>query len=942
MMKRNVILTSSFLTTSLLATVTFAADDKKPSESTTPSMFVTQVGGPVTPHVVDVDLRNMPVARSWQPGDPIKEVPRRTYTPNDEKSPGSVDIIADPLVDRQTNFPTSANRAFTTPVINQDGQGFTGVNPPDPVSDIGKNYIIQAINGGGGALFEILDKNTGANVAGPIAMETLGTGSCASGLGDPIILYDESAERWFMQEFSSSGNFMCFYISQTDDPVAGGWYHYGFNDTAFPDYPHFGIWPDAYYGGANNSSRPIYAFDRENMLLGNPARAMQKFSLVELDGYGFQAAAPADWDLLPGTNAPPAGAPGIIMRHVDEEAHSNYADRANEDILEIIEFTVDWDTPGNSAINTVSVDFSDYNSCFLDFTTFATVPQPGSSSRLDAIREVILNRLQYINFGTHESLVGVLPTNVTNGCSPVQAALRWFELRRVGGLGGSWTLHQEGTYADATDATENRLVGAISMDSSGNIAMAHSITDTDSATSTSASLKYTGRLSSDALGVMSQPETDLVIGSGANTSGRWGDYASMAVDPLDGCTFVFTGEYQDGTNWATRVSSMKFDACGDPGFVMSTANNNIEVCNASGAAMETATVNVGAISGFTGDVDLSFDPALPAGISGIFSVNPVAVGNSYDVDFTIADTVVGGDYTASILGESPPADDRTLDINISVVDAAPGVATLTIPADAATDISGSAVAYSWDAVAGASSYFIEISDDSGFSNIVESAVVGTNSYTATVGLMSNTQYYWRVTTENICGVGSTSSVFSFTTSTELCFAINTAITDNNPTGDDFGFSVGDTGTIDSLTVGINASHTWVGDLIFTLTKDATSVVLMDRPGVPTGTFGCGNSDVDAVFDDASGTPVETECSATPPAIGGTVAPEQLLSGFSGVELSGNWTINVSDNAAADTGTMNEICLIPVLDTGTGCDTPPPVGDPDIIWFNGFQCVDPAP
>ena len=121
-------------------------------------------------------------------------------------------------------------------------------------------------------------------------------------------------------------------------------------------------------------------------------------------------AAPADWDQMLGTSAPPAGAPGIIMRHVDEEAHSNYPDRVAEDILEMIEFTVDWDTPANSAINTVSIDFSDFNSCFNNFTTFATVPQPGSSSLLDASREVILTRLQYINFGTHESLVGVLPT----------------------------------------------------------------------------------------------------------------------------------------------------------------------------------------------------------------------------------------------------------------------------------------------------------------------------------------------------------------------------------------------------------------------------------------------------------------------------------------------------------------------------------------------------
>ncbi len=936
-MKKNVILMTSLLTTTLGASTVFAnSDDVKVSENNTPSMFVTQVGGPVTAHKTNIDLRKMPVARAWQPGDPIKEVPRRSYTPNDEKSPGSVDIIADPLAGKQTNFPTRLNRDFDTLLLNQDGQGFTGVNPPDPVMDVGKNYLIQSINGGGGALFEILDKNTGANVAGPIAMETLGTGQCASGLGDPIILYDESAERWFMQEFSSGGNFMCFYISQTDDPVTGGWFHYGFNDTAFPDYPHFGIWPDAYYGGANNGSRPIYAFDRENMLLGDPARPMQKFSLVALDGYGFQAAAPADWDQMLGTLAPPAGAPGIIMRHVDEEAHSNYADRPNEDILEIIEFTVDWDTPANSAINTVSVDFSDFNSCFINFTSFDTVPQPGSGSRLDAIREVILNRLQYINFGTHESLVGVLPTNITNACTPVQSGLRWFELRRTGGLAGTWGLYQEGTYADTTDVTENRLVASISMDSSGNMGMAYSYTDTDAATPVSASLKYTGRLASDPLGVMSQTETDMVIGSGANTSGRWGDYASMAVDPIDACTYYFTAEYQTGSNWSTRVSSMKFDACGEPGFTLSSADTSFEVCNVSNV-LESSTVNIGSISGYSDDVSLSFTPALPAGLTGVFSANPVTVGGSFDVDFTVADTLAEGQYTATVLGTAPLTSDRTLDINFDVLNTLPGAATLTLPADAATGVSGSAVQYTWDAVAGASEYLIEISDDAGFSNIIESASVGTNSYTATVGLASSTEHFWRVSTSNLCGAGDVSAENSFTTSDLLCFSLNTGIPDNTPAGVDSTLNVSDSGELSSLDVTVDATHTWVGDLIFTLSKDGTDVVLMDRPGFTGTGFGCSGDNISATFTDSSVTPVEDEC-GTDPAITGDLQPQQPLSGFAGTEYSGDWTMTVSDNAAGDTGALTEVCFIPTLVPPPVCDPAPPVGDPDIIWFNGFQCV----
>ena len=37
--------------------------------------------GPVQPHVFRGDLRSLPKLRAWQPGDPIKEVPKRRRPP---------------------------------------------------------------------------------------------------------------------------------------------------------------------------------------------------------------------------------------------------------------------------------------------------------------------------------------------------------------------------------------------------------------------------------------------------------------------------------------------------------------------------------------------------------------------------------------------------------------------------------------------------------------------------------------------------------------------------------------------------------------------------------------------------------------------------------------------------------------------------------------------
>ncbi len=132
------------------------------------------LGGPVTPVIVNIDVRDLPAVPSWQPGDPVKEIPRRFFPPKDG-TPGSYEANPDPLVDLQSAAAMRANEAFTTPIVNQAGQGYTGVNPPDTVGDIGPNHYIQSINDSGGAVVQIYDK-TGSPIGAPFAMDSLGSG----------------------------------------------------------------------------------------------------------------------------------------------------------------------------------------------------------------------------------------------------------------------------------------------------------------------------------------------------------------------------------------------------------------------------------------------------------------------------------------------------------------------------------------------------------------------------------------------------------------------------------------------------------------------------------------------------------------------------------------------------------------------------------------------
>ncbi len=501
----------------------------------------------VVPFVFEGDLRELPATKSWGPGDAIKEIPKRAnLTPSVE--PKAQPFERDPLLDQQAAAaPSKAQKVFTSTIVNVDGMGFTGVNPPDTVGDVGMNYFIQMINGGGGALFTVHDKTNGAVVAGPTALETLGSGNCASGLGDPIALYDEDANRWFLSEFSSSGNLLCLYVSQTSDPLAGGWFSYQISATNFPDYPKWGVWPDAYYVTTNENAARAYAIDRAAMLAGNPA-SVQQVSFPALAGFGFQALTPADVD----GDFPPAGSPNYIMRHRDDESHNGGSAIAGQDFLEVWELSIDFNNASNSSLTgPLNIAVAEFDSSLCGLTSFNCIRQPGTSTTLDPLREVVMFRLAYRNFGSYEVLLGNLAIDVSGSDD---SGIRWFELRKSGG--GGWGLFQEGTYAPDGDS---RWMGASAMDVNGNIAVGYNV----SSSSTFPGLRYAGRLDGDAAGTLPQGEANIVTGTASNASNRYGDYASLSVDPADGCTFWFTGEYNAASQWSTRIASFRFDSCQD-------------------------------------------------------------------------------------------------------------------------------------------------------------------------------------------------------------------------------------------------------------------------------------------------------------------------------------------------------------------------------------------
>ena len=524
-----------------------------------------QIGNPVTPYSANVDLRNLPKAGEWNPGMGIREAHRRQYTPIGTTlphAPASKATASDRLGELQQifddNMPARARAKASESRVNINNPN-TGVSPGDPVIEVGANHVIYAVNGTS-TTFKVYSK-TGTLLAGPITFGSLAPAgsACAVDGGDPIVLYDRQAARWFMLVLDNSN--LCTYVSKTSDPVTGGWWAYNYATPSLPDYPHCGVWDNAYVCGDNEggAQQSVYAFDRANMLNGATARPAQRFaSIPRLAGYGFQIITPATFY---GSTAAPAGSRQILARHNDDEAHAGAAANGTQDFLDLYSLNVDWNTPANSGITTLPrIPITEFNSWYTNYSTFATVPQPGSNSKLDPIREVLLNQLSYRNFGTHESITGTFATNQNTGRkrnSPVDSGVRWFELRKVGA--GNWALYQEGTFSPG-DTSTHHLMGSIAMDKFGNMGMAYNVTKTTAPT-VFASLRYTGRTAASPLGVMSLAETTVAAGAAAETSGRWGDYYQVTVDPVDDCTFWMVGMYRPAGSWQTRIQDFKFPGC---------------------------------------------------------------------------------------------------------------------------------------------------------------------------------------------------------------------------------------------------------------------------------------------------------------------------------------------------------------------------------------------
>ncbi|NOR85977.1 MAG: PKD domain-containing protein, partial [Bacteroidales bacterium] len=430
----------------------------------------------------------------------------------------------------------SGNKSSATVGQNFAGQiNMSGIAPPDTDGDVGPNHYMQMVN----LAFQIWDKN-GNSLYGPADGSTLWDGFTGpwtgTNDGDPIVLYDEYADRWIASQFSlpnyPSGPFYeLIAVSETGDPT-GAWYRYAYEFSNMPDYPKFGVWNDGYYFTINQFAPPSLNFagaavcvlDRDAMIAGDPNAEMLFFNL----GTSYGSLLPADAD---GATPPDAGTPNYLMN-------------MGTNSLRVWEANIDWANTSNSSVNlvnTIATQSYSYSGI--------TINQPGTSQTLDALSTRLMYRVQYRNFGTYEVM---LTNHSVNADGSGQAGVRWYELRNSG---SGWSMYQQGTFAPADG--DNRWMGSVAMNGSGDIGVGYSV----SSSSTYPSIRFAGQLAANSgTGILDVDETSIVVGTKSQTgTNRWGDYSMMSIDPSDDQTFWYTTEYSNGGwDWASQIASFSF------------------------------------------------------------------------------------------------------------------------------------------------------------------------------------------------------------------------------------------------------------------------------------------------------------------------------------------------------------------------------------------------
>ena len=303
------------------------------------------------------------------------------------------------------------------------GNGFPGYSVPDAPSDVnlavGDAQVLQWVN----VSYAVFDKTTGNVIAGPILGNQLWSGFggyCQSdNSGDIIAQWDKIAHRWVLSQNTFQGAYnTCIAVSQTAD-ATGSYYRFAYSQPGFPDYPKWGIMPDAYYQSQNNfgPSGAGYvgvnacAYERAKLLVGDSTAKQICFQTGTFD----DSMLPGDLDSA-GT-LPPSGQAEVFLGSIDNTP-------PNGNVIYEYLFHVDFANPNNSTFTgaggTIPITVASFGMACGG--NGACIPQPSPGESLDSLGDRLMYRLAYRNFSDHQTWL--VSHSVTAGSSVGE---RWYE-----------------------------------------------------------------------------------------------------------------------------------------------------------------------------------------------------------------------------------------------------------------------------------------------------------------------------------------------------------------------------------------------------------------------------------------------------------------------------------------------------------------------------------
>jgi PKD repeat protein len=426
---------------------------------------------------------------------------------------------------------------------NADNGAILGyrIAPPDTDGAVGPNHFVQMIN----SITTVYDKDGGV-VLPSFASNAFWAGqggNCGpNNQGDPVVLYDDTNDRWLVSQFafpdSQSTFSQCVAISQSGDPTKGyNRYEFSFDNIGLNDYPKHGIVNNSITMIANIFTKRGKRFswggtylgvmDKAAMYAGQPANIVG-FN-IGTGEFGFVAG-----DLDGGGSAPALFATAMTQTNR----------------FDIWQLDIDWANQNNASVSRiVSLPVSAYSSNLCSASRGACIPQPNSGPALESLSDRLMHRLQIRDFGIYRTMVAAHTVDVGGG----RAGIRWYELRQPSG--GSWDIYQEGTFGP--NDGEYRWMPSIAMNSAGDIGIGYMIASTNTFVSIAAAGQTTA---GSGTGILDASETICAAGAGVQTGvNRSGDYSATSIDPIND-SFWHTNEvFVAGGDFVWETFICEFD-----------------------------------------------------------------------------------------------------------------------------------------------------------------------------------------------------------------------------------------------------------------------------------------------------------------------------------------------------------------------------------------------